>query len=107
MILLGVLTILVGVKEINPPSQLTRYAAWSSIGLGAFILFAGLGHFRAPHKSFLISIPILITFIIHVYCLGLFYNVKNLTLFLGGHILAVIMILVLSYLGYRKMRAAT
>ena len=105
MILVGLATILLGVKEINKPDQLTSYAAWSSVGLGLIIALAGAAHFRAPHKAFLISIPVLITFVIHMYCVALFYNVQKLQLFLWGHIAAVVVILALSYAGYRRRSA--
>jgi purine-cytosine permease-like protein len=104
MILVGLATILLGVKEVNKPEHLTPYAAWSSVGLGAIIALAGAAHFRAPHKAFLLSIPILITFILHIYCVGLFFNVQKLQLFLLGHIAAVVLILGLSYAGYRRRK---
>ena len=105
MILVGLATILLGAKEINQPDQLTSYAAWSSLGLGAMIALAGAAHFRAPHKAFLLSIPILITFVVHIYSVGLFYNIQKLQLFLWGHIAAVVLILGLSYAGYRRRSA--
>ena len=103
----GALTVLLGAKEVGHYSQLTPYASWSSIALGAIMVLAGLAHFRAPHKSFLVSVPILVTFIVHVYCIGLFYNVSNLGLFLAGHAVAALLILVLSYLGYRRLQTVT
>ena len=102
LILVGLATILLGIKEISRPDQLTSYAAWSSLVLGAILALAGAAHFRAPHKAFLISIPVLITFVIHMYSVGLFYNVQKLQLFLWGHIAAALLILALSYAGYRR-----
>lgn len=98
-----------GVKEVNQPTNLTPYGAWSSIILGSLMVLAGLGHFRAPHKSFLISVPILLAFQLHVYCMALFYDVKNLPLFLGAFVFASLLILIVSYLGYRggTIEAAT
>ena len=104
MILVGLATMLLGAKEISQPDQLTSYAAWSSLGLGVIIVLAGAAHFRAPHKAFLLSIPILFTFIVHIYSIGLFYNVQNLQLFVWGHIGVILLILVLSYLGYKRRR---
>jgi amino acid transporter len=106
MILVGLATILLGIKEINKPDQLTSYAAWSSVGLGVIIALAGAAHFRAPHKAFLISVPILITFVIHMYCVALFFNVQKMQLFVWGHIAAAVLILVLSYTGYRRRSLA-
>lgn len=107
MILVGLATILLGVKEITQPDQLTPYARWSCLGLGVIIALAGAAHFRAPHKAFLLSIPILITFVVHIYSIGLFYNVQKLQVFVWGHIAAVVLILLLSYAGYRRGKATT
>jgi hypothetical protein len=110
LILFGAATAFLGVKEVNQPSNLiTPYGAWSSIILGSLMVLAGFGHFRAPHKSFLISVPILLAFQLHVYCMALFYDVKNLPLFLGAFLFASVLILIVSYLGYRAktVEAAT
>jgi hypothetical protein len=104
LIVLGVLTILVGINDLNQSKFLTPYAAWSSIALGLIIALAGFGHFRAPHKSFLLSVPVLITFIIQAYSLGLFYDVRNLSLFVAGHAIAALIILVISYMGYKRSK---
>lgn len=107
LIVLGAATILLGVKELGKPIQLTPYAAWSSLGLGLIIGLAGAAHFRAPHKAFLISIPVLIAFVLHIYSVGLFYNIQKLTLFIAGHIAIAALILVLSYTGYRRSKVPT
>ncbi|MCI0414526.1 hypothetical protein L0222_17250 [bacterium] len=110
LILFGAATAFLGIKEVHQPSNLlTPYGAWSSIVLGSLMVLAGVAHFRAPHKSFLVSVPILLAFQLHVYCIALFYDVKNLPMFLGAHVLASLLILVFSYLGYRSsaMRGAT
>jgi len=70
------------------------------------MIAAGAGHFRAPHKAFIISVPVLLTFQLHVYCMALFYNVQNLAMFLVAFVVASLLILFLSYLGYRRMQAA-
>jgi hypothetical protein len=102
LILFGAATVYLGVKETSTPSNfLTPYGAWSSIILGSLMILAGFAHFRAPHKSFLVSVPILLAFQLHVYCLALFYDVKNLPLFLGAFVFASFLILIISYLGYR------
>ena len=106
LILVGALTAFLGWKDITQPSPLTPYAAWSSIGLGTLMILVGIAHFRAPHKSFLISVPLLITFVIQVYCFGLFYDVKNLWVFVAGHAFAAAVILIFSYLGYKRVQAA-
>src|SRR5688572_18296941 len=105
LIIAGSFTILLGAKDMGRYAQLTPYAVWSSIALGVIMILAGLAHFRAPHKSFLLSIPILVTFLIHIYSVGLFYNVANIGLFLAGHAVAAVLILALSYLGYRRVQA--
>jgi len=73
--------------------------------LGFLMMAGGAGHFRAPHKSFLFSIPVLVTFQLHVYCIALFYNVQKLPMFLTAFVVASLLILFLSYLGYRRMQA--
>jgi hypothetical protein len=105
LILAGAMTILLGGREIGNYTRLTPYAAWSSIALGGLLLLVGLAHFRAPHKSFLLSIPILITWVLLIYSIGLFYDIGNLMLFVAGHAIAAVVILVLSYLGYRNRQA--
>ena len=106
MIIAGALTILLGVKDMGHYTHLTPYAVWSSIALGVIMVLAGLAHFRAPHKAFLLSIPILITFVIHVWNVGLFYAVPNIGMYVGGHAIAAALILVISYMGYRRGHAA-
>jgi hypothetical protein len=106
LLLLGAATVYVGVREIFHLDQLTPYAAWSSVVLGLLMMMSGAGHFRAPHKAFIISVPVLLTFQMHVYSLGLFYNIQNLRMLLVGFVAASLLILLLSFIGYRKMQAA-
>lgn len=105
LLLLGAGSVYIGIREINHLDQLTPYAAWSSVVLGLLMMLAGAGHFRAPHKAFLFSIPVVLTFQLHVYCLALFYSVRNIPLLLGKFIAASLLILLLSYIGYRRIQA--
>jgi hypothetical protein len=104
LILLGASSIMIGTTEIRHPDQLTAYAAWTSIGLGILLVLGGLGHFRAPHKAFLISLPLLLAFQLQVYCVALFFEIRNIPLFLGAFVLASILILFLSYRGFQVQR---
>jgi amino acid transporter len=106
LFLFGAATIVIGIREIRHLDQLTPYAAWTSVGLGLLMAIAGVGHFRAPHKSFILSIPVLLAFQLQVYCFALFYDVKNLPIFLTSFLVSSALILLLSYLGYRRMSAA-
>jgi hypothetical protein len=106
LILLGATSILIGVNEIRNPNLLTTYAAWTSVGLGVLLVLGGLGHFRAPHKAFLLSLPVLLAFQLQVYCLALFYEIRNVPLFLGAFIVASVLILVLSYRGFSARQTA-
>ena len=104
--LFGAATIFIGIREIAHLDQLTPYAAWTSVGLGFLMLIAGVGHFRAPHKSFILSIPVLLAFQLQVYCFALFYDVKKLPIFLTSFLVSSALILLLSYMGYKRMSAA-
>ena len=105
LLIFGVVIAYVGVREILHAEFLTPFAAYSSVAFGILLCVAGLGHFRAPHKSFLISVPVLLAFQLHMYCIALFYDVKNPGVFLGSFAVASFLILYLSYLGYRHQAA--
>ena len=105
LLLLGAATVYVGLREIYHLDQLTPYAAWSSVVLGLLMMISGAGHFRAPHKAFLISIPILLTFQMHVYSLGLFYNIENMRMLQVAFVAASFLIWLLSFIGYRRIQA--
>jgi amino acid transporter len=104
LMLLGAAITFVGIREILHLDQLTPYAAWTSAGLGLLMILAGALHFRAPHKSFLLSIPVLLAFQFQVYCIALFYEVKNMPMFLSAFVISSFLVMLLSYLGYRQMR---
>jgi hypothetical protein len=91
-----------GYQEVQAPTYLTSYAAYSSVILGGLLMLAGIGHFLAPHKSFLLSVPLLLVFQVHMYCVALFYDVKKIGVFLGGFLVASFLIMIISYLGYRR-----
>ncbi len=101
LIILGAGIAYVGLTELLNPGQLTTYGAASSVVLGLLVVVAGLGHFKAPHKAFLLGVPVLVAFQLHAYCMALFFDVKNLPLFLGGFLVASALIILLSYNGYR------
>ena len=95
-----------GVMEIMHPDQLTKIAAYSTAGIGAALLVVGIGHFIAPHKSFLLAIPLLAYF--HV------QNCVNTVFYLeqprwGAQIVFAfvsLLILYISYRGYKNKSAA-
>ena len=91
--------------ETMNPAHLTPYGAYSTVALGFLLMLAGLGHFRAPHKAFLISIPLLMMLQLQIYCIALFYDVKKVSLFLATFLIASVLILFLSYVGYHKRQA--
>lgn len=102
LVLFGGASLGLGMSEIMHPNLLPPLAARSTTGVGLILILLALFHFRAPHKSFLLSIPLLAYFNVQMYFDSLFYFGKPLWHYQG--ILAVISILalVLSYKGYRK-----
>lgn len=102
IVLLGGASFGFGLSEIMHPNLLTTTAARSTAGIGLLLIIIALLHFRAPHKSFLLSIPLLAYFNVQMYFDCLFYFGKPLWHYQA--ILAVISILalILSYKGYRK-----
>ena len=101
LILLGLAPAYFGIREIARPDQLTTVAAYSTAGIGIILLLVGLLHFRAPHKAFLFSVPVLLYFNVQMYFDSIFYFEKVLWPFQAGLLVVSILILVLSYRGYK------
>ena len=60
LLLLGLGTIYFGYAEKMHLVTLTKMAADSTMGMGVMLILAGLLHFRAPHKAFLLSTVVLL-----------------------------------------------
>jgi hypothetical protein len=102
LIIYGAWTAYVGFKEVSHPAELTRFAAFATTALGAFLLLVGLGHFKAPHKAFLTSIPLLIAFHIQMYFNKLIYFDDPKWSYQVTLLAISIIALTLSYFGYKK-----
>ncbi len=102
IVLFGGASFGLGLSEILHPNLLTTTAARSTAGIGFLLIIIALLHFRAPHKSFLLSVPLLAYFNVQMYLDCLFYFGRPLWPYLA--ILAVLSILALicSYKAYRK-----
>jgi hypothetical protein len=100
LILLGGATLWMGGNQILHPNQLPPLAAKTTTGLGLILLIVGLLHFRAPHKAFLLSIPVLLYLHIQMYFNCLFFFNDPHWMYQGGLAIISILILILSYRGY-------
>lgn len=102
IVLLGGLSFGLGLSEILHPNMLTTTAARSTTGIGFLLMIIALLHFRAPHKSFLLSIPLLAYFNVQMYFDSLFYFGKPLWQYQTILLVISILALLLSYKAYRK-----
>lgn len=106
LILLGLGTVGLAVREMLHPDQLTRYATYSTGLIGMLLMFAGLAHFKAPHKAFLMSIPFLIAFQVQMYSNALFYFNDPRWMYQVLLLTSSVIILALSYCGYLNRKFA-
>jgi hypothetical protein len=104
LILMGGATLALGGNEILHPNQLTPFAARTTAILGFVMVLIGLLHFRAPHKAFLLSIPVLIYLHVQMYIDFLFLFNDPRWMYLAGLALLSIVVLLLSYKGYLSAR---
>jgi hypothetical protein len=102
IVLLGGTAFGLGLSEILHPNMLTTTAARSTAGIGFLLFIIALLHFRAPHKSFLLSIPLLAYFNVQMYLDCLFYFGEPMWIYQA--ILAVVSIIALicSYRAYKQ-----
>ena len=105
LILLGGASLALGVNEILHPNQLPPFAAKTTAGIGLILIVIGLLHFRAPHKAFLLSIPVLIYFHFQMYSNSLFYFNDPHWMYQAALAVVSILVLILSYKGYTAARA--
>jgi len=96
-----------GYIEIVSPKLLTTFAAYVTTAVGALLFLAGLAHFKAPHKAFLITIPLLIYFHLQMYFNAIFYFARPLWPQQLSLLLISALILGLSYYGYRKSKTSS
>jgi hypothetical protein len=106
LILLGLATCFLSAREILHPDQLTKYGSYSTGLIGLLLIFAGLAHFKAPHKAFLMSVPLLIALQIQMYSNALFYFNNPRWGYQGLLLIFSVIILTLSYCGYLNRRYA-
>ena len=106
LILLGLATVWMAVREILHPNLLTTYGAYTTAVIGGLVIIAGLAHFKAPHKAFLMSIPFLIALQIQMYSNALFYFDDPRWPYQALLLATSVIILTLSYLGYLDRKYA-
>jgi hypothetical protein len=104
LMIYGVWTTYTGVNEISHPAELTRFGAFATTALGVFLSLVGLGHFKAPHKAFLTSIPLLLAFHIQMYFNKIIYLGDPQWLYQLTLIAISLVTLTLSYFGYSRRR---
>jgi hypothetical protein len=104
LMIYGGWTAYVGFNEIAHPAELTRFAAFATTALGIFLLLVGLGHFKAPHKAFLTSIPLLIAFHIQMYFNKLIYFDDPKWSYQVCLLVISLIAMTLSYFGYSRQK---
>src|SRR5262245_59613675 len=104
LMIYGGWTAYVGFNEIAHPAELTRFAAFATTALGIFLLLVGLGHFKAPHKAFLTSIPLLIAFHIQMYFNKLIYFDDAKWSYQICLLAISVIAMTLSYFGYSRQK---
>jgi hypothetical protein len=105
LLILGGFFVYVGVNEIRHLDFLTLHAAYSTTAAGALVVLAGLLHFKAPHKAFLLSIPFLL--LLQVVVLSISHYFLDQRRWLYYQILVGItslLILFISYRGYQQQK---
>ena len=108
LLLLGIATIYFGYTEKTHLVALTKMAADSTVGIGVLLCFAGLLHFRAPHKAFLLSTVVLLAAQAMAYIDLTFKVAAGQWKYQAIFAVVSIAILALSYAGYlsRKKQQA-
>lgn len=100
----GGVTAYLGYTEITSPKLLTTFAAYITAGIGVSLILAGLLHFKAPHKAFLLTMPLLLYFHVQMYFNAIFYFARPLWPHQLSLLLVSGLILGLSYYGYRSSK---
>jgi hypothetical protein len=102
IVLFGGAALGLGLSEILHPNLLTTTAARSTAGIGILLIIIALLHFRAPHKSFLLSVPLLAYFNVQMYLDCLFYFGRPLWPYQAIIAALSILALICSYKAYLK-----
>src|SRR4051794_28996429 len=106
LMIYGAAAAYVGFNEVQHPHLLTHVVAFSSLGIGAALVAAGLAHFVAPHKAYLMSLPMLVYFHVQSVVVASFLFEGNPRWLYQGCLAVVsIVILILSYKGYKASQA--
>ena len=97
-----------GWMEYHQQNLLSHVAAISTLGIGGALILAGLAHFVAPHKAFLLSVPLLLYFHFQAYIDAMHINPDGNPMWqLQGAMIGIsLVILMLSYRGYKAKQAA-
>lgn len=97
-----------GWMELQHQNLLSHVAAYSTLGIGGALILAGLAHFVAPHKAFLMSVPLLMYFHFQVYIDSTHINADgNPGWRLQAPLIGISMVILwLSYRGYKAKQAA-
>ena len=95
-----------GYSEITTPKLLTTFAAYVTAAIGVLLILAGLVHFMAPHKAFLLTMPLLLYFHMQMYFNAIFYFARPMWPHQLSLLLISALILGLSYYGYRRSKPA-
>ncbi|HSP07363.1 MAG TPA: hypothetical protein VLR94_09305 [Acidobacteriota bacterium] len=106
LIIYGALAGYVGWTDMQIHHLLTPTASYSTLGIGAALAVAGMGHFAAPHKSFLMAVPLLVYFHVQGYVDAMILYGDPKWLYQGCLIVVSAIILILSYRGYKAKQAA-
>jgi hypothetical protein len=102
IVLLGGTSLGLGLSEILHPNMLTTTAARSTAGIGFLLIIIALLHFRAPHKSFLLSVPLLAYFNVQMYLDCLFYFGQPMWVYECILLAVSIIALICSYRAYKQ-----
>lgn len=108
LLILGGFVVYLGVTEIRHMEFLTPRAAYTTTAAGALLVIAGLLHFKAPHKAFLLSIPFLLLLQVVVFSVSHYFMDQRRWLYyqiLVG--LTSLFTLFLSYRGYQQQKKAS
>jgi len=74
LMIYGGITAYLGYREKTAQIHLlTPFATYVTIALGVLLILAGAAHFKAPHKAFLMTVPLLIYFHVQNYFNAIFY----------------------------------
>lgn len=105
LVILGGFFLYLGGNEIRHLEDFTIRAAYCITAAGGILFLVGLLHFKAPHKAFLISIPVLVFLQLLVFLINRFY-VPNSRWLYYQVMLAMLSLLTLwvSYTGYRNQK---